>query len=536
MSKVRLRDYQIEAHNLTFAALKNHESALLVIPTGGGKNTLAAFWAAICNKNKKHLYFIVDGTELVTSFIDRCKEQFNIEVNTVQGNLNYNPNLYIHACSMATIRNRNLPKPDLVIIDEAHGTANNSYTTIFNMFEKTSKIGITATPFRADNKPLSAFEYIVHPKKSRMIELINRGYLVDFKFIRCIKNISSDGLLKKYDGEYNDNEVEKLLYEKVPISEVYKAWIDNAKDKITMITSTSIKRSKDILSEFQSNNIPSAHINGSMNHHKEVIPILEKVKNGEIKVLCVNNKGLKGLDIPSLECLIIDRLFGSYTNYLQFCGRGSRPFTFENNYKKKECIIIDCGDNVINHGLPKHYDLTDFELTTLEKKDNKEKEPRLKNCPECGHYTSISTKICKNCGYSWRTTTFNIDSTNITFEVLDDELFVLERISKIKKQKESTCRKYLTKGTVLIYALLKSKGNINKAMRNAAYVYSFLDKKLLESIRTQQSTKLLPTDPEFDKLVNKELFSQTKHLLVIAAMYEGRYELLIKIKNQLGIQ
>lgn len=193
-----LRPYQEEGHLLTFDALKKHQKVILVLPTGGGKNTIASYWAWLGQQGNKRVWFVVNGNELVTSFIDRAYEQFGVKTGIIQGNAAYK-DLPVQTCSMATLCKRDFPSPDLIIVDECHGAANNSYKKIFDKHPNCKVIGITATPFRADGKPLGdVFDYIVHPKSSRMRKLIQIGCLVPFEFTRGHSFISMPKRLLVY--------------------------------------------------------------------------------------------------------------------------------------------------------------------------------------------------------------------------------------------------------------------------------------------------------------------------------------------------
>jgi len=527
---IKLRDYQIEANNLLLRALSKYRKVVLVVPTGGGKNTLAAYWAYLTLKKNKRLYFVVDGNELVTSFIDRCKEQFDIEIGVIQGNRN-DYEQQIIACSMQTLRNRIVEEPDWIIIDECHGVENNSYQKIISSFPNSKIVGITATPFRKDGKHLgNTFEHIIHPKMSRMIELIQKGFLVEHEFIRAKKHISSEGLRKLASGDFDEKEVYEKLSNSVPPSSIVDSYKEYGNGRICFITSPNIKRSKEVYSEFISNGIRCEHINGEMNHEKEVIPILKKVNNGEIKVLCVNNKGLKGLDIPPIEIIILDRLFGSLTQYIQTCGRGSRPFTFKDGRKKQQCLVIDNGDNIIEHGLPKWYDINDFDIFSHEPKKNKElKEPKVKFCPQCEYAMALSVKTCKNCGYSFKKIDVNIQSFGIVYEVLEQEAIILERIHMIDKQKKQKCLKYLTKGTIIIYALMKSKKNINSAIMNAVHILSeWFEPTFKESIQLK-AEQLFDSEENRIKYIKDNMFKLGRQILLKYTESEGNLELYNKV-------
>ncbi len=527
---VHLRPYQEEGHKLVFEALKKHRKVILVLPTGAGKNTVASYWAWLGQQQGRRIWFVVNGNELVTSFIDRAYEQFGVKTGLIQGNAAYK-DLPVQTCSMATLCKRDFPSPDLIIVDECHGAANNSYKTIFDKHPNCKVIGITATPFRADGKPLSdIFDYIVHPKGSRMRKLIQMGCLVPFEFTRGHNFISSEGLSIKGSGdnrEYDDQEVYERLTERVTPDSIVDEYLEKYNGKVALIYSVNIARSKEVHEAFVRRGIKAAHINGMMNHKKEVQPIIDGTNQLKNMVICANNKGIQGMDIPPCELVVLDRVILSYGRYLQCCGRGGRPYTFSDGRVKEKCTILDIGQNLIEHGYPEDYDLVDFNIKNgSKKKGDKEFTKKAKFCPECDKAMKPADKCCE-CGFCFPTKERIVPHLNATFQLIEEEDAIFERISRIKSQNAKDLKKYLTPGTILIYTILKGKRGMDISIANAVHIYAdHFDPGYLDAI-TEEAERVLTDNKE--KFIKKQKMNVGKTLLRLAAIEEGREELVDKV-------
>lgn len=57
----------------------------------------------------------------------------------------------------------------------------------------------------------------------------------------------------------------------------------------------------------------------------------------------------EGVDIPSVECIILNTFNKSESDYFQKIGRGMRPFTYPDG-SKKVLVVLDMGRNCYYHG------------------------------------------------------------------------------------------------------------------------------------------------------------------------------------------
>ena len=227
-----LRKYQQAA--IDAIALKLSQGVntmLLCLATGLGKTVTAVKTA----DNFKSTLFIVDSEELLeqaalaflrekfdnslinhikqTGFVNYVREgglfaASDYKVGLIKADV-FQPYGNITFCSAQTLHRRldKIPSDlyDCVIVDEAHCFMAASYFKGVTHLTPKLRLGLTATPMRMDNLPLSdlfseiAYEYNIDAG-------IKDGYLVELNAIRIKTNCSLDNV-KTLGGEFNQKDL-----------------------------------------------------------------------------------------------------------------------------------------------------------------------------------------------------------------------------------------------------------------------------------------------------------------------------------------
>lgn len=171
-----LRDYQAQA----VERLDQANSALYVLPTGGGK-TVIANDLILRNVNRgERVLMLTHRREILR----QTSLKIPIDHGLIQAGLNIDLEYPVQVASIQTLwarcmRSNKVPLPhaDLIIIDEAHHIAARTWRLILEAYPNARVIGLTATPCRADGRGLGNYfdELILGPQ---IPELIERGCLV----------------------------------------------------------------------------------------------------------------------------------------------------------------------------------------------------------------------------------------------------------------------------------------------------------------------------------------------------------------------
>tara|TARA_R110002020_G_scaffold445706_1_gene657647 strand:- start:246 stop:1595 length:1350 start_codon:yes stop_codon:yes gene_type:complete len=380
-----LRDYQKKGKQdirQSFAA--GNRRVVLCMPTGSGKTVTFADMVHGAIKNGMRAMIMCDRKELITQAGEKIQELGLNPTIIAPGHKQIVNNCYL--ASVDTLRRRELPPVDLLIVDEAHKQSFDKmlhrYVDEFNPYV----IGATATPLRTGNQNSLHHIYndIVEPVT--ISSLLESNYLVPARTFAArekFDDVKTRGL--DFDqGALFDKFNDVKLYDGV-----LENWKKFAEDTKTICFNVNVKHSKIMTEKFRENGITSAHIDG-MTPDAERRQILRDYKNGAFNVLNNCSVLTTGFDEPSIGTVIVNRATMSMPLWLQMVGRGSRTFEGKSNFK-----VIDQGANVYRHGMWE--DEREWKLEKKKKRDGDGVAP-VKLCQECGNINNASARVCSNCG------------------------------------------------------------------------------------------------------------------------------------------
>ena len=113
-----------------------------------------------------------------------------------------------------------------------------------------------------------------------------------------------------------------------------------------MIFCVNVEHSIAIAEHFKAAGIVACHLDGNT-HSGERADVMDRFRCKRIQILTNCALFDEGLDIPSLDGVILARPTQSLSRFLQMVGRALRP-----SEGKEHAIIVDLADNYIRHGLP----------------------------------------------------------------------------------------------------------------------------------------------------------------------------------------
>jgi superfamily II DNA or RNA helicase len=390
-NKFELRDYQKDIIEHTHSVIRKGESSILIqAPTGSGKSVILCQILKPFFDSGKRIIIFAHKIELIEQMQRHCEQHFGYKPTILANSSNYlyDPSAQvviasIQAWSYRYKKMRDLPTADIVAVDEAHHICSNSYVKMFVYYEKSIRLGITATPLRLDNKGLrylrpdiKGFEYLV--KGAPVNELIEKGYLAPFKLFAANKLIEPIDDVKITLGDYNIKALAEYVGVNVTPADVYETWCQFAFNKKTVLYPVSVELSKKYIEEFNARGIPSSHIDAKT-PRMERRDILDKFANGDILVLGQHSIVIEGIDVPDIEAVQFIRPTFSTTVWFQSIGRALRPAP-----NKEFAIIID---HTTTH---KHLKLPDY--------------PIQWSLDPISYEGGLQSLYCPypKCGYRWR--------------------------------------------------------------------------------------------------------------------------------------
>lgn len=216
---------------------------------------------------------------------------------------------------------------DFVIVDEAHHTPARTYAEVVNLFNPNLLVGLTATPYRADNKDVLSFFGGAdgHIGKFDLIWALKHRKLAFPKYLVLLDDLDQDKI-DQLDSGLSVSDLDKQLFlhkkdeEVVKIIErtVVEKEIEDVKG---IIFCRNIQHMKHLLGFFELGSATLVHSKMSDQERRENI---RNFREGDFKFILVCDLFNEGIDIPETNLLIFMRYTGSRTIWLQQLGRGLR--------------------------------------------------------------------------------------------------------------------------------------------------------------------------------------------------------------------
>ncbi|MEH7436745.1 DEAD/DEAH box helicase family protein [Neobacillus drentensis] len=342
-SAIKPRFAQIEAlEELNKTLEEEYNKALVVMATGLGKTYLAGFFA----QNFKKILFVAHREEILYQARDSFKrimpdKQYGIFNGKIKESNADAVFASIYTLSMKKHLEQFQPDEfDLIIVDEFHHAAADSYKRALDYFQPRFLLGITATPDRNDNKDVYAICDGNVAFRLDFLEAINRRWLAPFKYLGVYDD-TDYSQITWLGNQYDEEELLLAQLREDLALKVLRAWEEHKQTK-TLGFCSSIRQA-DFLSNFFNKhgyNTVSLHSQQTGISRNNAISQLSK---GEIDIIFTVDLFNEGVDIPSVDTLLFVRPTESLTVFTQQIGRGLRLHP-----DKEACVIIDLIGNYRN--------------------------------------------------------------------------------------------------------------------------------------------------------------------------------------------
>lgn len=412
--------------NLTIKQLldkirEGHKSVLVILSCGSGKSTIFSRFTEICHSQNKRVLFIVHRRNLVMQFKDRLMKQFGLDSDVIMGNNKYNPNSMILVASKDTLKNREYPDADAIIVDEAHNGKAGEFLKIINHYKNLGKviIGLTATPERLDGSGLGdIFETYINPIK--MQELINIGRIVDVQAYDVDLGIDYSRLTIS-KGEFKESELYGMYDNNASYTDIVEQYKEKAGGKKFICFAVNKDHAYNLNDAFSKYGIKTEVV---LSDTPDLVRdnIYSLFRNGDLDGIINCRILIEGADFDFVDAVIMATATNSVMYYVQMTGRCQR------SYKGKEHgIVLDFGGNTMRHGLITMYDQREFDLNGKKKSTKEKKEAPTKVCEYCLNINHMSARNCKSCGAPFKIVEREVQlSTGIKMRLIEKEAMIFE--------------------------------------------------------------------------------------------------------------
>ncbi|WP_027443838.1 DEAD/DEAH box helicase [Erythrobacter cryptus] len=397
-----LRPRQKQFVERSLAALDTHGNTLGVAPTGAGKTIMlsAVTGAMIAGGAKACVLAHRDeltaqnrskfgrvNPRITTSVVDAKEKSWAGQVT------------FAMVPTLARSRNLGqLPALDLLVIDEAHHAAADSYRRIIDAALQRNPAcriyGVTATPNRGDRKGLrEVFDNVAD--QIRIGELIASGHLVPPRtFVIDVGVTDQLTRVRRTAEDFDMAEVEAIM-NRAPITQaVIRHWREKAGDRQTVVFCSTVDHARSVTAAFNAAGVPAGLIHGDM-ADSDRKTTLAAYAAGELRVVVNVAVLTEGWDHPPTGCVVLLRPSSCKSTMIQMVGRGLRTVSPEEHpgVIKTDCIVLDFGTSTLLHGsLEQDVDLNGREPSG---------EAPTKDCPDCGAIVPLATTECPLCGHVW---------------------------------------------------------------------------------------------------------------------------------------
>ena len=324
------RGVQIEALcSLENTRAEGARRALVQAATGVGKTYLAAF----DSKKYERVLFVAHREEILKQAAESFKNVRNSDdYGFFDGESKCTDKSVIFA-SVATLgRNEYLNNKyfasdyfNYIVIDEFHHAINDQYQRIVNYFNPQFLLGLTATPERMDGRNIYEIcDYNV-PYEISLKEAINKGMLVPFHYYGIFDD-TDYSKLHIVRGRYDEKELNETYIGNVHRYELIYKYYCKYGSRQALGFCCSKEHAREMAKEFSSRGIPSVAVfsdaSGEYTEKRNVA--IQKLKNGEIRVIFSVDMFNEGVDITSVDMVMFLRPTESPIVFLQQLGRGLR--------------------------------------------------------------------------------------------------------------------------------------------------------------------------------------------------------------------
>lgn len=318
---------------------------LVVAATGTGKTVIAALdYRAQCERldRRPRLLFVAHRAEILRQSRRTFREVLRSADFGEEWVDSKRPREFEHVFASIQSLSRadfeQLP-PDhfeFVIIDEFHHAAAPTYRKLLDRLEPDLLLGLTATPERADGESILHWFGDHIAAELRIWDAIDRGLLVPFQYFGV-----SDGTdlstLRWVRGGYDERELENLytadhLRVNLILQELEKR-IRSISEMRALGFCVGVAHAEFMSRMFNEAGIPAAVVTGGT-PSTERRDTVERLKAGHLNVIFSVDVFSEGVDIPSVDTVLLLRPTQSATVFLQQLGRGLRI------YHDKDCLTV----------------------------------------------------------------------------------------------------------------------------------------------------------------------------------------------------
>jgi superfamily II DNA or RNA helicase/HKD family nuclease len=346
--ELRLEPFQERLlEQVNVARRQGHHRNLLVAATGTGKTVMAAVDYSRLREDlpRCRLLFVAHREEILDQSLATFRYALRETSFGEKWVGRHRPNQFEHvfasiqSLNAAGFANLDPNHFDVVIVDEFHHAAAPSYKNLLSYVKPQELLGLTATPERTDG--LSVLDWFDGriAAELRLWDAIDQHRLVPFTYYGIHDGLDLRDIPWRRGKGYDISELSTLYT-------ADDAWVRGVIKEVTNRTDdihkmkalgfcVSIEHARFMARRFKDAGISATAVWGDT-PGTERRDALKQLSDGRIQILFSVDLFNEGIDVPSVDTLLLLRPTESATLFLQQLGRGLRK-----SAKKSVCTVLD---------------------------------------------------------------------------------------------------------------------------------------------------------------------------------------------------
>lgn len=335
---MKLRPYQNHAVQAVEREWKEHDSTLIVLPTGCGKTVV---FCHIAHRRAGRVMILAHREELIRQAAEKVEMITGVPADIEMAEMHAEGSLFgVADTVVSTVQTQTAGGDGLgrmtkfdpmdfstLIIDEAHHAAAPSYRRVIDYYRQNPDLrvlGVTATPDRADELALGeVFTSVAYAYE--IVDAIDDGWLVPIsQRLVHVDSLDYSGI-RTVAGDLNGGELASILEMEENLHAIASPTIELTGERKTLIFTASVLQAQRLAEIINRHKPTSADWICGKTSKDDRRNILDRYKTGHTQYLVNVGVLTEGFDDPGVEVIVMARPTKSRSLYSQMVGRGTRP-------------------------------------------------------------------------------------------------------------------------------------------------------------------------------------------------------------------
>jgi len=227
----------------------------------------------------------------------------------------------------------------LLVVDEAHHALSDTWWAIIRRIEAHTQaagetvrvLGLTATPYRADGRPLGMHWRVA--SSYWIVHAIQDGYLVPPRIV--VDRLPGMRDIRRGRADYVQSDLIAALDAAGAARWTAEAMGRHARGRRAVVYTITVAQAMETADALNADGWRAAWVSGET-PAAEVDTILAALARGALDAVCNASKLVEGWDCPGVDCVVLARPTESMAWYIQMLGRGLRIAP-----GKVDCLVVD---------------------------------------------------------------------------------------------------------------------------------------------------------------------------------------------------